>query len=564
MVVLLGIAFLAGLITALSPCVLPVLPIVLAGGASGNRRRPFAIVAGLVLSFTFSVLAAAAVLEALGLPEDLLRNLAIALLFVVAVTLAFPGAAALVERPLLFLTRRRPTDSAGGLVLGLTLGLVFVPCAGPVLAAVSVLAARGEVGAQTVALTVAYAFGASVPLLAIGLGGQRVAAALRPRMATIRPVLGVTVALAAFAMAFGLDRRLQTLVPGYTEAFQERVERNTEAERELARLSAAGNAQVDLASGEPAPESPFPRWNEGEFGRFGLAPELVEATAWLNTPGEAPLSLAGLRGRVVVIDFWTYSCVNCLRTLPYLKAWDDAYRSEGLTILGVHAPEFAFERKTSNVRDAVADLGIRYPVALDNEFGTWNAFSNQYWPAKYIVDRKGLVRFVHYGEGDYERTEAVIRALLAEGGSQPARRARARGGESASREPITPESYLGYERLARYAGIRPVPDRPIEYGFPSAPLPLDHVAYSGYWQVESERILAGLGARLRLRFHARDVHLVLGGRGRLEVFLDGKRQRAVDVRGDRLYTLLRLPTARDGLLELRFPPGLSAYAFTFG
>ena len=563
MVVLLGIAFLAGLITALSPCVLPVLPIVLAGGASGSRRRPFAIVAGLVASFTFSVLAAAAVLEALGLPEDLLRNLAIALLFVVAVTVAFPRAAAVVERPLLFLTRRRPTNSAGGFALGLSLGLVFVPCAGPVLAAVSVLAARGEVGAQTVALTIAYAFGVALPLLGIGLGGQRAAAALRPRMATIRPVLGVTVALAAFAMAFGLDRRLQTLVPGYTEAFQERVERSTEAERELARLSSAGN-DAPSESGGPASESYFPRWREGELGRFGLAPELVETTAWLNTPREAPLSLADLRGRVVVIDFWTYSCVNCLRTLPYLKAWDDAYRGDGLTILGVHAPEFAFERKQSNVRDAVADLGIRYPVVLDNDFGTWNAFSNQYWPAKYIVDRRGLVRFVHYGEGDYERTEAVIRTLLAEGGSPPTRRARARGGESASREPITPESYLGYERLARYAGIRPVPDRPAEYRFPSAPLPLDHVAYSGYWQVEGERIVAGLGARLRLRFHARDVHLVLGGRGRLEVFLDGRKLREVEVEGDRLYTLLRLPAARDGLLELRFPLGLSAYAFTFG
>jgi cytochrome c biogenesis protein CcdA len=229
--VLIGVGFLAGLITALSPCVLPVLPLVLAGGASGGRRRPYAIVAGLVASFTVFTLAASALLDALGLPQDFLRNLAIALLFVVAATLVSTRFAHLLERPFYFLTRRRVGDAGGGFVLGLSLGLVFVPCAGPVLAAVSVLAANREVGGETVALTLAYAVGAAVPLLAIAVGGRRVSAPLRARTPWLRPLLGGVVAVVALAIALGADRPFQTAVPGYTEAFQERVERSSAAER---------------------------------------------------------------------------------------------------------------------------------------------------------------------------------------------------------------------------------------------------------------------------------------------------------------------------------------------
>jgi cytochrome c biogenesis protein CcdA/thiol-disulfide isomerase/thioredoxin len=544
MAVLLGVGFLAGLVTSLSPCVLPVLPILLAGGASGGSRRPYAIVGGLVVSFAVFTLAAAALLDALGLPEDFLRDLAIVLLLLVAATLFWPRLGALLERPFYFLTRRRSnSDLGGGFLLGASLGLVFVPCAGPVLATVSVLAANEEIGLGLVLLTIAYSLGAAIPMLAIALGGRRVSVALRSRIAFLRPALGVVIAATAVGIALGLDRPFQTAVPGYTAAFQEEVEDSALTRRELGELTGGQAAE------------------EGRLADFGPAPELEGIVGWINSD---PRTLASLRGRVVVVDFWTYSCINCLRTLPYLKAWDAAYRDEGLTILGVHSPEFAFERKADNVRGAVRDLGIRYPVALDNEFETWNAYANRYWPAKYFIDRRGHLRFAHFGEGAYDESERVIRRLLAEDGSAPADTARVSGGEAASAGEITPESYLGFERLDRYAGSPLRPGAAAAYSFPRTPLALHHLAFDGRWRVEGERAVAGVGARLRLRFQARDVHLVLSGRGPVQVLVDGRRVRTVRVDGDRLYTLVRGSAVRDGLLELRVAPGVAAYAFTFG
>jgi thiol-disulfide isomerase/thioredoxin len=272
-------------------------------------------------------------------------------------------------------------------------------------------------------------------------------------------------------------------------------------------------------------------------------------------------SLAQLRGRVVLIDFWTYSCINCLRTLPHLKAWNDAYRGAGLTIVGVHSPEFAFERVPDNVRAAVDRLGVRYPVALDNDFATWQAYSNQYWPAKYLIDRSGRLRYHHFGEGAYEETERVIRQLLGE----TVKTRPASVDEAPPTEIRTPESYLGYQRLARFANGTVAPDVEALYRFPRVELPLDVLAYAGRWNVEDERIVAGRDARVRLRFQARDVFLVLEGEGRVGVLVDGRPVRAVVVSGlPRLYTLARFPRHTHGLLELRFSPGVAAYAFTFG
>ena len=550
MLFLLGIAFLAGMITAISPCVLPVLPILLAGTtASGSRWRPFAIIAGLALSFTVFTLSGAALLSALGLPQDVLRNLAIATLLVLAVTLVSQRAAWLLERPFHVLTRRRVSSEANGVVLGLSLGLVFVPCAGPVLAAVTALAASGEVGLTTVFVTTSYAAGAALPMLAIAIGGQRLTAGtriLRAHAKQTRMVAGVVVGVAALAIAFGADRRFQTAIPGYTEALQERIERSSSARSELDDLSG-----IDPASGATTAAS----------GTHPPAPELRGIERWLNTPNGEPLSLAGLRGKVVLVDFWTYSCINCLRTLPHLKAWDSAYRDAGLTIVGVHSPEFAFEREPDNVRSAVRDLEIRYPVALDNDFATWRAYENQYWPAKYLVDRDGRIRYTHFGEGAYEETESLIRRLLGERVTAP----RTSIADKTPRERATPESYLGHERLDRFAGGQVVPDREAAYLFPPLPLLQDELALAGRWTVEAERSVAGRNARLRLRFQGRDIFLVLAGAGRVEVLVDGRSVRNVTVAGQpRLYTLARFIQPTAGLLELRFSRGLAAYAFTFG
>jgi cytochrome c biogenesis protein CcdA/thiol-disulfide isomerase/thioredoxin len=544
LVVLLGIALLAGVITAISPCVLPVLPILLAGSAaSRDPRRPYLIIAGLVASFTLFTLGGAWLLNEIGLPQDLLRDLAIALLLVLAATLLFPRLARLVERPFLFLTRRRVSSDRNGLLLGLSLGLVFVPCAGPVLAAVTALSASGDVGVRTFFVTLAYAAGAALPMLAIAIGGQRLTAGMaffRRHAETTRRIAGAAIGATALAIAFGADQRFTTAIPGYTEALQERIERSDVAKRELRELTGSG----DEISGTGAPRAP-------EFRGIDL---------WLNTVDGEPLSLAGLRGKVVLVDFWTYSCINCLRTLPHLKAWDDAYRGAGLVIVGVHSPEFAFERVPDNVRSAVRRLGIRYPVALDNGFRTWNAYSNRYWPAKYLIDRAGRVRYTHFGEGAYAETEATIRRLLGESG-------RGRATAVADRTPTevtTPESYLGYLRLDRYRGGRVVPDRDASYRFAQR-LDIDELSYDGRWRVERERALAGERARLRLRFRAGEIFLVLSGAGRLEVLVDGKPFRTVAIDGTpRLYTLARFPAVAEGLLELRFAPGLAGYAFTFG
>ena len=544
MLVLIPVGLAAGLITALSPCVLPVLPILLAGGASGGRRRPYAIVAGLVASFTAFTLAGVWLLDALDLPKDLLRNVALALLFLVAASLLFPRLGVLIERPLARLGRRPGGDLGGGVLLGAALGLVFVPCAGPVLAAVTVVAASRELGLDVVVLTVAYALGAAIPMLLVAAGGRWAAGmkSVRAHGLAVRRALGAVVALTALAIVLGADSRFQTSVPGYTESLQERIERSSAAERELDRLAGRDEGEAS---------------DEG-LRDFGPAPEFAGVSSWLNAP---PQTIAGLRGKVVLIDFWTYSCVNCLRTLPFLRGWDKAYRDDGLRIVGVHTPEFAFEHERDNVRGAVDRLGIRYAVAIDNDYGTWNAYGNRYWPAKYLIDRNGHVRYVHFGEGAYAETERVIRSLLAE---RPASAlvSEAIAEAMPSRE-ATPETYLGYERLMGLANPAVAPDREAPYLLPKA-LALGRLAYGGRWRVEPERAVARENARLRLRFRAKEVNLVLGGTGRVEVLLDGERVRTVRVRGSRLYNLLRLPRLQTGLLELRFERGVAGYAFTFG
>ena len=541
MLILLAIGFVAGIVTALSPCVLPVLPIVLAGGATG--RRPLAIVAGIVVSFTVFTLFAAWLLDLLGLPQDLLRNLAIALLLVVALTLLVPKVGELLARPLQALTRRGSGDLGGGFFLGASLGLVFVPCAGPVLAAVTVIAAKREVGIDGLLLTLAYAIGAALPMLAIAVAGQRAAKAFRARVETVRRGAGVLVGAAAIAIALGVDQDLQTVIPGYTESLQERFERSSAAQRELGDLT---GSRAPQATGTAA---------DNELEDYGPAPNFRAISGWLNSE---PLTMEGLRGRVVLIDFWTYSCINCLRTLPHIREWDKRYREAGLTIVGVHTPEFAFERVPSNVRENVKKLELRYPVALDNDFGTWGAWRNQYWPAKYLVDRKGHVRYFHFGEGEYAETEEMIRTLL--GADAPAASGLA---DDSPHELVTPESYLGYKRIARNGGEAVMPNAEHTYPLPRK-LSDNELAFGGRWKVEDERAIALRGATLRLDYRARDVYLVLTGTGSVRVLVDGKPERTVRVAGDRLYTLVERAKIGDHLLELRFSPGVAGYAFTFG
>jgi len=561
---LVGIAFIAGIVTAISPCVLPVLPIVFAGSATGTRRQPYAVVAGLVASFTAFTLATTALVRALGLPDDLLRNIAIGVVMAMALALVFPRLAAIFERPFLGLGHRRPADVGGGFVLGLSLGLLFTPCAGPVIATIATLAATQRFSVDAVFVTLAYALGAGAVLLPLAIAARR-GLALRPlkaRAPVVRRALGVVIAGAAVVMILGYDARLAAQVPGYTHALQG-LEESAGAQTRLLKLRgaapivlAANGRSIEQTLSALAPPPPSPAV---ELEDYGEAPDFRHVTLWLNS---RPLTLAELRGKVVLIDFWTYSCVNCLRTLPHVKAWWDAYRGEGLVVVGIHTPEFRFEHDPGNVRRAVRELGVTYPVALDNDYETWNAWGNLYWPAKYFVDRQGHVRYAHFGEGEYDRSEQVIRQLLAEPGL-PAAVSPAIADQTPT-GPTTPETYLGYERLANYAGSPIVPGRESEYELPAS-LAEDDVAYGGPWTVEKERIVAGPGASLRLHYRAQAVYLVLGGTGKVEVLVDGKALRTVRVTADKLYTLVEATgKAADHLLELRFSPGVEAYAFTFG
>jgi len=531
----LGVAFLAGLITAVSPCALPVLPIVFAGGASGGARRPYAIIAGIVVGFTGSLLAVAWLLRQLHLPQDLLRNLSIVLLFVVAATLIFPRVGQVLERPLARFSRRSGGDLGGGFVLGLALGLVFVPCGGLVLAAITTHAATLG-GGERVAVAIAFAVGTALPMLAVAYGGRRAAGGLRSFRAHAREFragLGVLIAVVALLITFHVDRTLANVGNPFGSLD---AQKSCTAQRHF--------------SGRCVHET-------SRLADFGAAPDFVGITDWFNSK---PLALKQLRGKVVLVDFWTYSCINCLRTLPHLKAWWREYRPAGLEIVGVHTPEFGFEAVPHNVGAASKQLGVSWPVALDPKYATWNAYRNQYWPAEYLIDKRGHIRNEHFGEGEYDRTERLIRELLGEPGP-----ARAELADMTPTELTTPETYLGYgHQLADYVGSHPVPDREHDYTSPKD-LTQNSWALSGRWRLGREHTTSARKATLALHFHARNIYLVMGGRGRVSVSVDGHRLQTIAVRGiSRLYTLLSQPQLIDGQLRLSFTPGVSVYSFTFG
>jgi thiol-disulfide isomerase/thioredoxin len=336
------------------------------------------------------------------------------------------------------------------------------------------------------------------------------------------------------------------MLPGYTSAFQKHVEESRTAQRQLDKLTGA------------TPLTPKGATAAGSLPDYGVAPPLVAGGAWIDSK---PIALASLRGKVVLLDFWTYSCINCLRTLPHLKAWYTAYHRDGLEIIGVHTPEFAFEHVTSNVQAAVKRLGIPYPVMQDNAYATWNAYGNQYWPAEYLIDKTGHIREADFGEGSYADTETAIRELLGTAASVPATAV----SNATPTELTTPESYLGFDRLdpARYVGSKIARNMPVTYTAPTT-LAQNTLAYSGRWTVQGQRIVAGSDAGLVLHFHAKNVYLVLGGKGSVSVAIPGMATTTTKVDAYKLYTLRMSGAVADALLKLRFTPGVQAYAFTFG
>ena len=589
MLLLIAFAMLAGAGTALSPCVLPILPVVAAGGVTGGRRRPLGIAVGLALAFTFAAVALVYLIDALGLPDDVQRIVAIVVLAGFGLSILIPAVGDRIEGALSRLVgapRMRAGEGFGsGLLLGAGLGLVYFPCAGPILAGVITLSASQELTMGRVLVVGAYAIGSSLVLYVLLLGGRRLIDRFRPARGRIQAATGVLMIAAAMVLAFDLDRDFEqgiaTGLPDWLTNPTSGLEDSGAVRSGIADVR-GGDSHVPLVADASAAE---PAAAAGRVSRLpvlndGPVPDITEPGQFFNTPDGSAVSIRKLtsEGKTVLVDFWTYTCINCIRTLPHVEAWYQRYGKDGLVVIGVHTPEFPFERDAGNVADAIASNGLTYPVVQDNDYGTWNAFGSQYWPAKYLIDSSGNVRYAHFGEGDYDETESAIRSLLAESrGSLGERTGDVRSQVATRDVSLTPETYLGAARAQGWLnGQIHAPGG--DFGAPPAELPASSFAYSGTWAIDDESAVAGQGARIDAEVSARRVFLVLGSPGRdrrMRVLLDGKpiaaadagadvRAGAVTVGAQRLYSLVDLPAAGEHRVTLEPEPGIAGYAFTFG
>lgn len=570
------LSYLAGVLTIVSPCILPVLPFVFARADKPFMRNGFPLLVGMALTF-----AGVATLAALGggwavRANEAGRWIALAVMAVLGLSLLLPALGDRLMRPLValgsWLTERaeRRTGEEGdvraSLLLGVATGLLWAPCAGPILGLILTGAALQGAGVGTTALLLAYAAGAATSLALALLVGGRVFRAMKGALGAgewIRRGLGALVLVGVAVIALGLDTGL------------------------LTRVSAAGTGRVEQAlltrigAGVPTNAAPA---DLADLPIEGVMPPLTGATTWLNSP---PLTTQQLRGKVVVVDFWTYSCINCLRSIPYVKSWAEKYRDQGLVVIGVHTPEFAFEKSQANVRRNVERLGVTYPVAMDNDYAIWRAFRNNYWPAHYFIDAQGRIRHHHFGEGDYEGSERVIQQLLKEAGAQvdaSTVQVKTAGAEMAAdfAQVASPETYVGYARAENFRSPGGLA-RDIVKTYQPASLALNDWSLAGDWRVTREHAdLQTAGGRVAFRFKARDLHLVMapataGATPRFRVRIDGRSpgadagsdidaQGAGRIDGERLYQLVRQSgPVRERTFEIEFlDPGVQVFAFTFG
>jgi cytochrome c biogenesis protein CcdA/thiol-disulfide isomerase/thioredoxin len=592
---LLAFAFVSGIVTILSPCILPVLPVVLSGGVAGGKARPLGVVAGFVASFSTFTLALTAIVEAVGVSPDVLRIVAVALIAAFGLVMAVPALRGLFERAVVRIAGLASRQRGGGaprsgfwagLPVGVGLGLVWTPCVGPIMASVVSLALTQRVDGGAVAITLAYALGTSIPMLAVMVGGRALlerVPGLKRNAGRIQQGFGVLMIAVAVSIAFGLDRRLQAAIldvlpnygAGLTRLEQAAPVREALAARDGATEPGSGSGdspgKAEAFRGAPSDPADWPK--AGRLADYGEAPEFVTGGRWLDADGGAAAArtLASLRGRVVVVDFWTYSCINCVRTIPYLRTWHEAYRELGLTIVGVHTPEFEFEKNPGNVERAMRDLEVAWPVLQDNAYAQWKAYGNRYWPAKYFIDARGRVRYFHFGEGSYGESERVIRALLEEAGTTVGEPVSGGEAKLASR---TPETYLGSLRGTGPVGASARPGEPLDYR--SARRPANgEWTLDGRWTIAGEYAVPETAGALELGFHARDVFLVVepeGPGGSIEVLVDGRPAAdTADARAgvlapveSRMYHLVRLAAAGPHVLRLAVKGRLRLFAFTFG
>lgn len=585
MIILLLFAFVSGLVTILAPCIWPLLPVILSATATGGKMKPLGITIGITLSFALFTLTLSYIVKLIPFNPDVLRIFAVIVISFLGLTLIIPQLSQVLEGYVSRITGsfagREGVRSGflGGFVTGFSLGIVWSPCAGPILATIATLAATQSVNTAVIAVTIAYVAGVGVPLFLFATVGTSFFTRNRSisrYTGKIQQVFGLVMILTALAIITNYDKTIQARLldafPSYSQ-FLFKLEGNESVKKQLDTLK----EKKDMKNKEKEVNKLMPNIIIPQSGLpvLGTAPEFVGISRWLNSE---PLTMAQLKGKVVLVDFWTYTCINCIRTLPHVTGWYEKYKGKGFVVVGVHTPEFEFEKNTTNVANAIRQFGITYPVAQDNEYATWRAYDNHYWPAKYLVDAQGKVRWIHFGEGKYDEAEQAIQALLTEAGTE-ATGEMSQIKDQTPRVRLTPETYLGSLRMERFSSNEPRTEGLKDYTLPRY-LTINYFAYGGKWDIQSDHSVTGKDAVLRFRYFANKVFLVMTPKsknGRVKVLLDGKgveeEHQGKDVKNayiifdePRLYELIDDQGAiTDHELRLEFESeGTKIYAFTFG
>ena len=460
-----------------------------------------------MLSFSIVTLVGTSLLSLLHLPQDAIRWAGLVALTLIGLGLIFPRFEGILEKPFSRIPQLQMSEGRSGFGLGLALGVLYVPCAGPVLAAIVVAGATGSIGLQTVALTVSFAIGAALPLLFFALAGQRVAervGTFRRHQRRIRVIGGIVMLVFAVALVFN--------VPRQTAASHSRLHERSAGQGRRVRRD-PGEAQPRRPCQRTEPRVVELQQRRGELESCGTAPDIKGIAGWLNTPGGAPVDLKSLRGKVVLVDFWAYSCINCQRAIPHVVDWYDKYKDLGLEVIGVHSPEYAFEKIAGNVASGADDLGITYPVALDNNLSTWTNYRNRYWPAEYLIDANGIVRHIKFGEGDYDVTENLIRELLVDANADVQLPPPSDSADETPAAGQTPETYLGVGKMVNYGGPDTYSEGTADFTYPMR-LADDSFAYRGRWKLDFQGATADSDdSRIALKYNAKNVYIVAGGEG---------------------------------------------------